>query len=454
MLRRVLWALLRRRGRSAVIFISLFAVLTASLAAGLLWLAAAEARADTLRQLGTSVGIYNSEHTRPGDADYPSVIDDSLLEELRAIPHITGVYVAQGLQMMPVGFSNHKSYTGIDPATQNDASHYSEEELLQGRDAVSVAAVFELSAQTQFYRGENWLVSGNPPETLENGAVISRMLAAENGIEIGDTLQLSVTPEMLPYTDSDELEVVVTGFYDTKLYFEVLPTNFRGEAIYDFHPYNVIYVPVKTLLRVYDRDFAGYQSVDFWVDSPENSASVLEALSSDSRLRNFDTWSDTDILFRQFARPLRDLHAGARTASTTLLWFGGLSVVLLFTIWGMAYRRESGIYLALGYRKANVLLGWWLEIWLLALLAAAAALPAAFLLASALTSGTNFSWQDSMSSVSCVVTGEQNIDIRFQIRLTAEAVLLALAVVTGFSLCALVPPFVTVCKLKPREILF
>ena len=447
MFKRVLYMLKAKRFQSLLALILFLIVFTAANTAGILYFAADDAREKVLAEIGVEVSIY------PKDSENREPVTEDMLEQVRSTAHVEGINISTSLPVIPVNFENDKSYTGIDPATQNDSADDDMEMIQERKEEMSMIGCVDITQIDQFRREFDRLTAGNMPEKGKNEVLISKQVAEKNGISVGDTLQFEVPDYYIPLVAETALQVTVSGLYETTSLFEILDTNFMGEAVYAISPYNTVYTTIDVVTRIQEgQETNDYYSIQFWVDSMENADPVLEQILLYPGFEEFQGVNGADIQLKQFASSLLTLNAAAKNAMLAVLWFGALFVCLFSTFWGSNYRQETGILLALGHSKRSVLGLILMEILTLVILAGWLSIPVSLGVAEAYASGLSLVWSD-INLVSSVNFGAvRQIEIPFEVCMRFSVLLVQLLTAAGMSLCALLAPTVVVNKYEPREI--
>lgn len=447
---RTILIMVKGKRLQTILSFSLFCVILTSVgASSLLYLSSNDARNETLKQVGAYLTVYNNT----GANQEKTVITETMQNEILSIAHVEGINATGDIFGIPENFKNCRDYTGTDPSTQNEISDYELGTIEWQKQAVALIGCLSVSMHDNFYREYNWLQEGRYPSDGGGEALISRQLAEQNNLHLGDVLQISIPEEMKPYVAEPYLEVNITGIYDTRLKFEVLDTNFMGEAVYSLHPANGIYVPMQLLHQIWGRSETGESSVVVWVDDPRNLKKVSEEIVKKNGFENFSVIDGTSTDMKQFASALETLVRSSETVTYVIVWFGVLVIVLFSTLWGNNYKRESGIFMALGYSKKRILAQVWCELSFIIIIALFVAIPLSLLVGDLYASGLHLEWSD-INLISSMDRGDWSFSIPFKTKFRWGVLGLQGGIALCMSVCSLLSPIIIISQYQPREILF
>lgn len=208
--------------------------------------------------------------------------------------------------------------------------------------------------------GKHLSYSGNAPR----GALISRELADENGLEVGDTITVGD-----PSDASTTYELTVRGIYE---YVEDAPEG-QGDdaALSKDNRDNAIYISYYTFAVELGLDTdsgTGWSTPDlnimFTMTSPADYETFAKAVKDAGLPDDYEVASPSLEAYEASIAPLGDLAATMRVALPAL-WIGGAVILLAIVVSGACRRRdEIGSALVVGVSKAR--LGWqfMLETWM------------------------------------------------------------------------------------------
>lgn len=208
--------------------------------------------------------------------------------------------------------------------------------------------------------GKHLSYAGHAPK----GALISRELADENGLKVGDTITVGD-----PSDASVTHELTVRGIYE---YTDDAPAG-RGDdaALAKDNRDNAIYVSYYTLaveLGMDTNSGSGWSIPDlnimFTLNSPSEYDTFAKAVKDAGLPDTYEVSSPSLEAYRESIAPLGGLAATMRTVLMAL-WIGGAVILLAIVVSGVCRRRdEIGTALVVGVSKPR--LGWqfMLETWM------------------------------------------------------------------------------------------
>ena len=218
--------------------------------------------------------------------------------------------------------------------------------------AVMLTGVNDSAKETKFVSEVYKLLEGshlNDKDT--NKAIISKALADENKLKVGDKLKLKSNiydPDNEARAD-EEVEVTIKGIFDAKdsenvTYAQELNAN------------NII-TDLNTAAKVYGRSIesANYQDATFFLSGDKNLDKVMDEikrLDIDFNSYNLIKSSDNYPALNQSISSIYKLADKIFLGS--LVFVGIISTLLLF-LWINSRSKEIAIYLSLGISKARIL---------------------------------------------------------------------------------------------------
>lgn len=230
---------------------------------------------------------------------------------------------------------------------------------------VSMEADTSLLLSPAFQRGQVKLTSGGMPDMSDgSGAIVSEALAKENGLNMGDEIQLS------PREGHAGQPVVVK----IKGLFTVEAAWGNTDAAAPVHlPENKIFVDMTSGRAL--TGAAGADYVDFFISDPAQVYQIMDKVKATEGI-DWGCFALTASVeeYEKAAGPLLSIREIARTlviimaiASIAVLW-------LIQALFDKSRRHELGIMLAIGIAKGEILLQRFMEVLFIA--AAAIALSA------------------------------------------------------------------------------
>ena len=402
MIKRARLYLTRKYKRSILLFFLLF-VISFSIAVALsIWNSINAVTREVERSLGTSITLKLSDATQSVEAHedfttevlyrngnrYRRYSGPPLSEEVvRWVMEDVDGFIAynaddgrychlDGLQLIP-GFWHHiiESESWGEPVTQEVCEMCSRQTIAYGNT--------DSSLYSEFRSGSFRLVEGRHlvSEQDQGKALISDELAKLNGLEIGDTFDISIRAGFVGYENIMEcwgepktLEII--GIFHVNGY------QPAGDWVHESeNTYNRIFTDLETVKYLDQVGFAEgqenvveycYQHITFFAGDAEQLPDMLARMKSLEFLKSqyYDISID-DTMYKSTVDPLNTIRN--LVAGLVLAVAAGCAVVLcvVFTMWVRSRQKEIAVYLSMGFRKTAVLGQFVLEAALVALLAGA-----------------------------------------------------------------------------------
>ena len=388
--KRAVLYIIRKKGRSTLLFLILFFLATLCLA-GVILKSSADRESRALQEsLGSSfvlkadmsnMGYYEP---RTGENGYTYQLytgPQVTREDIDAIQAIDGVKEVMldnrgalelNLNLCPGSWSDVRPYRNIP---QDEINIWKTRTLLfycgEGeRHPYFKNGAFEITEGRNIQQGDRFK------------AVISEKLAERNHIGLQDTLEarsVELDNEGMYLTDwSIELEIV--GIFRVNFYQEV--TEFTSE---DEIADNFIYTDLETERQV--REYSGqsaeadeYAKATFYTESPEQLDAVMKEAADRVDLEGLLLEKD-DSDYAAAVKPYRQVEIAATFLLIVSAGICAVILYLIYTIWIRGRKKEMGILMALGMTRKKLLPQFFAE----ALLVAAAAFLAACVLAGPFT---------------------------------------------------------------------
>lgn len=233
-----------------------------------------------------------------------------------------------------------------------------------------VTAVRDSELTDVFLNEECTLTAGRHirPED-ENKILISEELAAENNLEVGDTLILThagldqqdgayidTIPEKVAFA-----EVEIVGIFQSNKTDNGINTPTAGKAV------NHIYSDSHLLVNLQEQQAGVFEGeIAFYIADPLELDSLLERVEAIHSIDwNNHILKENDFQYEQIAGQLQNLQ---NLAVALILLATVLGIVILMLILMMQIRgriREAGIYLSVGKSKMEIIGQFALEAWAL-----------------------------------------------------------------------------------------
>ncbi len=167
-----------------------------------------------------------------------------------------------------------------------------------------------------------------------NAAVISKDIADQNNLKIGDTISLK---------GDEETEVQVIGIY------EILKPDSLFESIVTYEKLeNQIFIDIDTLQNLFGDMPVGFYEVVFTVNDPAQLDSMMSAVKGLSAIdwRAFAVAADNQT-YLDAAAPLQKLQALMSSIIWVIVLVSTVILSLILAMWGRSRIHETGILLSL-----------------------------------------------------------------------------------------------------------
>ncbi|WP_164510286.1 ABC transporter permease [Agathobaculum sp. Marseille-P7918] len=418
---------LRRNAKRSILLFLLLFVISFSLAIGVtVWNSIGAVTKEVQNRLGTSfvckILPLDSENTeyyqmvlsRDGSMKKTytgAVLNHELAEKVMQLDGVTAYngelkqyVVVDNIKLYPGAAANRYQYYTSDPERKAyKAADVEWGGLVSSELNAAQTAIYsntETALNDKFRTGAFELVSGRHITAHDRQKVlISDELAAQNDLQLGDTIQISMRNQQLGWYDLRkydptkvlaEWELEIVGIFHVNGY---QPT---GENVHEYNiTYNWLMADEDTVSQIktawdenYYEDYIGdfsYYNLTVFVDDPSHLAEIVKQAKQlkfpDS---DYCAISLDDTMYKSTVDPLhsiRNMVAGLVGAIVA-----GCMIVLLivFTMWVRSRRQEVAIYLSLGFSKAKILGQFVLEAVIVAALALLVALPASIPSANAI----------------------------------------------------------------------
>lgn len=283
-----------------------------------------------------------------------------------------------------------------------------------------------------FLSGRFELVEGmHITDDLADGAIISRQLADQNGLKIGDT----ITGIYYPENNTPAVDMKIIGIFDIVADKDDQINMYDDASYYDFSNYIFCSMNAsENLIKGWGEDGDGISEAYYYVSDAAQLERVIEKVQSISSIdwNSFKITANNQV-YQNISSSLSDTGT---LVTTLIVVITAVSMVLISLILSMSIhsrKQEIGVLLAVGTAKPIVILQYVME----TLLIAIAAFPLAYLTSKQIagTLGTLF----DKAAESVIVTPRH-----FVMVVIVGAVLLIAAVMVS---C------IPVMRLKPKTIL-
>lgn len=189
-----------------------------------------------------------------------------------------------------------------------------------------------------------------------NVAVISKEMADQNSLKVGDAISLQA---------DGEAEVKVIGIY------EILKPDSAFENIVTYEKLeNQIFIDTGTLQNLFGDMPAGFYDVTFTVDDPAQLDRIIADVNGLSSIdwRAFEVRTDNQT-YLDAAAPLQKLQALVSSIIWGIALVSAVILSLVLTMWGKSRIHETGVFLSLGIGKMKIIGQYLTEVLMIAAIA-------------------------------------------------------------------------------------
>ena len=259
--------------------------------------------------------------------------------------------------------------------------------------------------EQHFRTGELELIEGRhiTPEDSWS-AVISRALAEQNGLSVGDRFEAGYSPETRaedPSRPEEPFSFTIVGIFDitgqqTQLN-QAEPSMLQNAVFIDAAAGHAIDSGDPTHSRY-------RYGVIFMVDDPRDLEQTVAAAQSNLDMQHFRCVVD-DTEYRQSVQPLERMETTMKLLTVVLVGIGTIILALVLLLWIRQRTKEIGIYLSIGLSKQNILLQLLTESVVSSVIGGSIAIPLTFAITAAVRfSGSAAQMLPAPPTVSIIVT--------------------------------------------------
>lgn len=259
--------------------------------------------------------------------------------------------------------------------------------------------------EQHFRTGELELIEGRhiTPEDSWS-AVISRALAEQNGLSVGDRFEAGYSPETRaedPSRPEEPFLFTIVGIFDitgqqTQLN-QAEPSMLQNAVFIDAAAGHAIDSGDPTHSRY-------RYGVIFMVDDPRDLEQTVAAAQSNLDMQHFRCVVD-DTEYRQSVQPLERMETTMKLLTVVLVGIGTIILALVLLLWIRQRTKEIGIYLSIGLSKRNILLQLLTESVVSSVIGGSIAIPLTFAITAAVRfSGSAAQMLPDPPTVSIIVT--------------------------------------------------
>lgn len=219
-----------------------------------------------------------------------------------------------------------------------------------------MVATNDSKTNEDFISGKVKLIEGRPLTSKEQGAVLlSREIAELNRVNVDDKI-------IILDSNGKSVPVTVVGIFEPQIDEKALDMVTAYDKLQ-----NRIYTDLKTLLNVEKQDYIyGYDKILVTIKDPTCLQKIIKKIKG---LEGFDNKAfEVDANNETYQTTINSLKK-IDTITDILLWICiGISIVILtlvLTMWNRERIHETGVYLALGIKKRQIILQYLLEVLLI-----------------------------------------------------------------------------------------
>ena len=189
-----------------------------------------------------------------------------------------------------------------------------------------------------------------------NAAVISRDMADQNNLQIGDSISLQA---------DEEAEVKIIGIYEIRK-----PDPAYASVVTYEKLENQIFIDTSALQSLFGDMPVGFYEVAFSVYDPAQLDSIMSEVKGLSAIdwRAFEVAADNQT-YLDAAAPLQKLQALVSSIIWVIALVSAVILSLILTMWGRSRIHETGVFLSLGIGKMRIIGQYLAEVLMIAVIA-------------------------------------------------------------------------------------
>lgn len=259
--------------------------------------------------------------------------------------------------------------------------------------------------EQHFRTGELELIEGRhiTPEDSWS-AVISRALAEQNGLSVGDRFEAGYSPGTRaedPSLPEEPFSFTIVGIFDITR--QQTQLNQAEPSMLE----NAVFIDAAAghAIDSGDPTHSRYRyGVIFMVDDPRDLEQTVAAAQSNLDMQHFRCVVD-DTEYRQSVQPLERMETTMKLLTVVLVGIGTIILALVLLLWIRQRTKEIGIYLSIGLSKQNILLQLLTESVVSSVIGGSIAIPLTFAITAAVRfSGSAAQMLPAPPTVSIIVT--------------------------------------------------
>ena len=189
-----------------------------------------------------------------------------------------------------------------------------------------------------------------------NAAVISRDMADQNSLQIGDSISLQA---------DEEAKVKIIGIYEIRK-----PDPAYASIVTYEKLENQIFIDTSALQDLFGDMPMGFYEVAFSVYDPAQLDSIMSEVKGLSAIdwRAFEVAADNQT-YLDAAAPLQKLQALVSSIIWVIALVSAVILSLILTMWGRSRIHETGVFLSLGIGKMRIIGQYLAEVLMIAVIA-------------------------------------------------------------------------------------
>ena len=189
-----------------------------------------------------------------------------------------------------------------------------------------------------------------------NAAVISRDMADQNSLQIGDSISLQA---------DEEAEVRIIGIYEIRK-----PDPAYASVVTYEKLENQIFIDTSALQDLFGDMPVGFYEVAFSVYDPAQLDSIMSEVKGLFAIdwRAFEVAADNQT-YLDAAAPLQKLQALVSSIIWVIALVSAVILSLILTMWGRSRIHETGVFLSLGIGKMRIIGQYLAEVLMIAVIA-------------------------------------------------------------------------------------
>lgn len=353
-LRRSFLSVWNRKGKSTLLFITLFVISNLVLAGLVIQAASVNATVYARQQLGGSVtlttnltAMQRSYQSGPGNVPKPTT---AMANSLAHLPHVVSYNYFQNTM------ANADNFQYIQGQSRPAGARL----MAQGQQMSSASMPdlqIEGDLQTQlaqdFVNGTAHLVSGRyitPQDADQHLALVSQQLADLNHWKLGDKFSLNEFNRGST-TDNTKEQFTIAGIFTVSA-----SAAAGGPNLSIFNPENKIYTDYPDVMPLVSNGTSdGISQATYYLDDPMNIDQFKQEAKATGIDWNTFTLDAHDAQYQQMIGPIKNVASFAKTM-VVLVGIAGAIMLGLIIMLSMRERKfEIGVLLALGERRWKVI---------------------------------------------------------------------------------------------------